>query len=437
MAVHTLGCKVNRVEGEKVMADLLDRGFSLGDEVSADVVVINTCSVTGDADKKARKAIRHALAANPGAKVIVTGCLAALESDAVAALDARVIVEPDTDRVAERVERAAGTTRAPAGARGSAGERVARTGAAFRTRSLVKIEDGCDAFCAYCIVPFARGNPRSVPAGEIVDECSALVDAGAREIVLTGINLGRYADTNADLAEIVRLVAGTGVPRIRLSSIEPLDLTPRLLGALASTPAFCEHLHVPLQSGDADVLREMGRAYTAADYRDTIAAARAAIPGLAITTDVLVGFPGETDEQAQNTIEFCRSIGFDRMHVFRYSARPRTAAAERDDHVEPAVRIERARRMRELDGELRAASALSALGTEREMLVERVRADTATGTPEAEGTTREYERVRARIAAGRGEIAAGSLARVILGGARLDGWISAAFAEGRNSGSVS
>ena len=251
---------------------------------------------------------------------------------------------------------------------------------------MVKIEDGCDAFCSYCIVPYARGLPRAVPLDTVVGEVARLVAAGVKEVVLTGINLGRYRDGVAGLAEVVEAVAATGVRRLRLSSIEPLDLDDRLLGVLAATPAFCAHLHVPLQSGSDAVLSTMGRTYTLAEYAERLHAARAALPGLAITTDVIAGFPGETDRDAALTEQACEELEFAKLHVFRYSARMGTSAAGMAQ-VDPSLRQRRAEALRDLDHRLRERFLTSHVGDVAEVLVERI----ADGS--AEGTTREYIRV--------------------------------------------
>ncbi|HEY5540203.1 MAG TPA: MiaB/RimO family radical SAM methylthiotransferase, partial [Coriobacteriia bacterium] len=318
VALRTLGCKVNRAESEAIAAELLGVGVRISEEDEASVIVINTCTVTGEADAKARKAVRQALAAPAGPVVVVTGCLAALDRDALAALGQRVIVEADKGRVAAIVTELLGAKVSHGGDHVPA----LRTGdAAFRHRVALKVEDGCDAFCSYCIVPYARGVPRAVPLSDIASQAAALAAAGTREIVLTGINIGRYDDDGLDLADVIGTVAATGVARIRLSSVEPLDLTPRLLAEMAATPAFCAHLHVPLQAGSDAVLSAMGRTYTAARFAERIEAAREALLGLVLTTDVLAGFPGETAEQAAETLEFCQRAGFSKLHVFRYSRR--------------------------------------------------------------------------------------------------------------------
>ncbi len=381
VAFRTLGCKVNRVESESIAAELLGWGVSIAEESEADVVVINTCTVTAEADAKARKAVRHVLRLPHEPLVVVTGCLAAVDADAVRALGARVVVETDKTLVAARV--------ADHLALAEPASPLVRAGsAAFRTRVSVKIQDGCDNFCTYCIVPYARGVPRGEPLAAVVAEVDSLVAAGVSEVVLTGINLGRYRDpaSGADLADLIRAVATTGVTRLRLSSIEPPDLTPHLLAALAETPAACHHLHVPLQSGCDEVLSAMGRAYTTSRYREIVLASREALPGLTLTTDVIAGFPTETAAHHAETLAFADEIGFSKLHVFRYSVRPGTPAAELVQ-IEPSVRAERAAHLRELGEQQRAAFLEAHVGTQTEVLVETVDADSVTGT------TRDYVRV--------------------------------------------
>jgi threonylcarbamoyladenosine tRNA methylthiotransferase MtaB len=257
-----------------------------------------------------------------------------------------------------------------------------------RTRALLKVQDGCDAFCAYCIVPYARGVPRAVPLMQVESQAHALVATGTREIVLTGINIGRYEDGDAGLADVVAAVAASGVERLRLSSIEPLDLTPTFLQLLAETPAFCPHLHVPLQSGSDAVLSAMGRRYTTADFAARIVAARDVLPGLAVTTDVLCGFPGETGEHAEETLRFCDQLGFSSLHVFRFSARRGTPAATMSDPVGPRDIAARAAHLRELGDRLRRAHVERRIGSAADVLVE-----TAATDGSGRGTTEDYLRV--------------------------------------------
>jgi len=281
---------------------------------------------------------------------------------------------------------------------------------------MLKVEDGCDVFCSYCIVPHARGNPRSVPLDQVERSASELVGAGVREIVLTGINLGRYRDGADDLASVVEAVAGTGVQRLRLSSIAPPALTERLLETLASTSAFCRHLHVPLQSGSDAVLSAMRRAYGVADYRRLIASATDALPGVSLTTDVMVGFPGEGDADAAQTRALCEEVGFSKPHVFRYSIRPGTPAAEMAQ-VDAGLKAERARLLRQVGDDLRGRFLAGRVGCKAELLVETEK-DGA-----FEGTTRDYvrARIRATEATGQASVAIGDVVEVVLGAREVDG----------------
>ncbi|MDZ4166988.1 MAG: radical SAM protein, partial [Coriobacteriia bacterium] len=264
VAVRTLGCKVNQAESDAIASALAASGTIAAAEDDARVVVINTCTVTGEADHKARKAIRHALGLPGAPTVVVTGCLAALDPGGVASLGDRVIVEPAKDRVAARVAAIVGTADLPVVTRASAG-------GVSRARVQVKVQDGCDTFCSYCIVPHARGVPCSVPHAEVFGRVRELVEAGVAEVVLTGINIGRYDADGVTLPGLVEAVAATGVPRLRLSSIEPGDVSEELLAVAASTPALCRHLHIPLQSGADATLAAMARPYDSGTYAEVVA----------------------------------------------------------------------------------------------------------------------------------------------------------------------
>lgn len=399
VAIRTLGCKVNRVESEGIAAELLGMGATIVDEDAAQVIVINTCTVTGEADAKARKAVRQALNGDGSPIVVVTGCLAAVDRAALERLGERVVVEVDKERVSARVSELLGLR--PVGSPVAATPRV---GAAFRTRVQLKVQDGCDCFCSYCIVPYARGVPRSVPLARIAEQTQALVEAGAREVVLTGINLGRYRDGGADLADVVRVVADAGARRLRLSSIEPLDIDERLLAALAETPSVCAHLHVPLQSGSDPVLSAMRRGYDVAEFERRVAAAREIVPALALTTDIIAGFPGETAADHAATLGTIERIGFSKLHVFRYSARANTPAAAMPDQVAPDVRAARAGELRDLGERLRESFSASRAGETVEVLVERIDDGIAVGT------TREYLHVETAVGP---EVAIGDLIDVV------------------------
>lgn len=411
----TFGCKVNQAESDALAADARAAGLAVVADESADVVVVNSCTVTAEADRKVRKAVRHALGLPGHPTVVVTGCLAALEPAALSELGGRVLVAPEKGDVVREVLRAASGT--GLGGRREALSRHERSGASHtsrvhasvgelpaaagaRTRVQVKVQDGCDAGCAYCIVPAARGLPRSVPVSEVVRAVERLVDEGVAEVVLTGINVGRYSDGAVGLAGLIARVAQTGVRRIRLSSVEPADLDDALLEVCSSTPSFCEHLHVPLQSGSDRVLRAMGRPYDTRAFLAAVEAVRSALPGCALTTDVIAGFPGETDRDARATLEFAEQVGFARLHVFRFSARQRTRAATLADQVPPAEKAERASALRALSDRLAESFARDHLGSTVELLVEQ-----RLGPDLCEGTTREYLKVELEDACARpGEV---------------------------------
>lgn len=376
IALRTLGCKVNRTESES-LADVLGSAADvvMDSDLSADVVVINTCTVTAEADAKARKAIRRALA--DGARtVVVTGCLAAIDPDGLRALDPRVVVEADRDRIAARVAKAAGLGRRWRDAVATVQHEPGRT------RVMVKVQDGCDRRCSYCIVPDARGVPRSVRTAEVLSRVRALAQAGVPEIVLTGVNIGRYQDPEgaSDLAALVTGVALTPIPRVRISSIEPLDLDRRTLATLSGIGKVVPHLHIPLQSGCDRTLLAMGRGYTVKDFERVLSAARDALPGLTVTTDVIAGFPGESDADFRKSLAFVRRAGFARMHVFRYSARAGTPAAARDDRIASAIVAQRAASMREASDKMVLAHMRARVGTSTRAVIERVSSGRARGT---------------------------------------------------------
>ena len=429
VAVSNLGCRVNRVELDAIAGELVAAGCELVDEESADLVVVNTCAVTGEAEAKARKAVRHAAALAQRPQVLATGCVASLFADELAALADNVEVEPDKDRVATRAlshflpddlsHFAAGagvgarTNAAECGTVNSSavsvnpssasaaggvvpspfapldiGESVAPGHAITptgRMRPGLKVQDGCDHRCTYCIVWKARGRARSLDAADVVSQVRALVSEGAREVVLTGIDLGRYESQGLDLAGLLdRVLDETEVGRVRLSSVEPAGVTPRLLRVMAASGGrVAEFLHVPLQAGCDGTLRRMGRPYTVAEYRAIVDRARVAVPHLALACDLIVGFPGETDEDFATSLETCREIGFAKMHVFRYSKRPGTPAADMSDQVAPEVMVERSRAMREMAAASRCAYAESLVGTSQLVLVERADSGVTGGLVEA------------------------------------------------------
>ncbi len=346
----TLGCKVNQYETQAIRERLEAAGWRIVPfGAPAEATVVNSCAVTARAARKCRRLAHRAARLNPNGKVVVTGCIVEAEREELRDLPETTILVPK--RLAASIPDALRTGMAPdaSDAPDTPGE-PNTAGSVFdlaisrfdgHTRAFLKVQDGCDAFCSYCIVPHLRGRPASRPPADAVSEARRLVNAGFSEIVLTGIHLGSYGhdlSTAVGLPDIVAAVlAIEELPRLRLSSIEPNEVDDRLLGLLRENDRLAPHLHIPLQSGDDDVLRAMNRRYTATDYLDTIARVRKTMPGMSLTSDVLVGFPGETEAQFRNTLDLCCRAGFSRIHVFPFSSRPGTKAAEMPNHMPPDV----------------------------------------------------------------------------------------------------
>ena len=383
--VVNLGCKVNRVESDACAAALVGAGWSESPLEAADLVVVNTCTVTGEADKKTRKAVRHALAINPFAPVLVTGCAAAISPDLYRSLDQRVEIVGKASLNERVLELASSLGASREGALPLAGAVTALpVGGGFRTRVGVKAQDGCDNACTYCIVHVARGRSTSRPLELVASECGALARAGVREIVLTGINLGRYRDRSADgvcdLVDLLQAVLaatreadgpGDFPARVRIGSIEPRDVDARLVELLASSGGrIARHLHLPLQSGNSKVLREMARPYSAEMFEELVCGLRASVPEIALSTDIIAGFPGETEAEFEDTLALARRARFMKIHAFPYSRREGTPAAARDDQVPAEIKTERASRLRALSDELAAADLEARRGTTELALVE-------------------------------------------------------------------
>ncbi len=378
--LETLGCRLNYAELAALGRQLTSAGHELAASVeAADLCVLNSCAVTVEAARQSRQLARRLARANPAAQLIVTGCYATLEGETVAQLPNVALVVGNT-RKEELLAliQSLGTREqglgsgdqeiAPAPPTPSHVSSITR-----RTRAFVKIQDGCRNRCTFCIVTVARGDERSRPIAEVVAEINALHAEGHQEAVLTGVHLGGYGgDLGADLAALIAaLLAETPIPRLRLSSLEPFDLVPGFFDLwAASAGRLMPHLHLPAQSGSDAVLRRMARRNRAADFEALVAAARAAIPGLTITTDLIVGFPGETAEDFGQTVAFARRIGFAHLHVFPYSARAGTAAARFDGPIPEAERKRRARILNDLDAELGAAVRAGFVGQTRPVLWE-------------------------------------------------------------------
>lgn len=369
VALVNLGCRVNRAELDCMAAELEAAGAHLVREDEADVVVVNTCAVTAEAEAKTRKAVRHAAGLPRRPLVVATGCVANLFADELVELGPSVEVVRDKGLVAGRVLERLGIDGASA-AEGSGGAGLAPTPTG-RTRPGVKIQDGCDNRCTYCIVWRARGAARSLAPASVVAEVAAAVGRGAREVVLTGINIGCYRAEDERgrelrLPELLSLVLErTDVGRLRIPSIEPPDVTPGLCRVMAASEGrVAPFLHICLQSGCDATLARMARPYDVAQFRAAVDAARAELPRVALGTDLIVGFPGETEGEFEASLAFCREMRFSRMHVFRYSRRPGTPAATMPGQVPSEVSAARAARTRALAAELRRAEAQRLVGTD-------------------------------------------------------------------------
>lgn len=408
VAFCTLGCKVNQYETEAIRERLLGRGFvEVPWKGPADVYVINTCTVTRRGEQESLKLVRRARRQNPGATVVVAGCYVdALRKRVEGTPEVRgadlLVANHEKARLPELLDRhlagEGGAIGAPAWAGWRANGAIDHlTLSRFRghTRASLKVQDGCDLFCAFCIIPWVRGKPVSKPLDLVEREARTLADNGFREVVLTGIHLGAYGRDLSDGTSLVRLVERLGmidgIERIRLSSIEADELGEREIDAFTSLPRVCPHFHVPLQSGDDGVLRRMNRRYSSAEFLEKIARLRSRIERLSVTTDVIVGFPGETDAAFENTLRVMREAGFSKVHVFPYSDRPGTPAAKMVDKVDARVRRERCRIVASLARELGLAYRRPFVGEIVHPLVES-RRDRATGR--LVGLTERYLKVR-------------------------------------------
>jgi len=337
IALETLGCKLNQAETETLARELAAAGHELvARSADADLFVLNTCTVTHTADAKARHLLAKVKRLNPNAILVATGCYAQRQPADLQKLADVVIDNVAKSSLASHLQ-ARGILQKPAPPAANAAVRR-------RARAFVKIQDGCTNFCAYCIVPYVRGAEKSLPADEIIASVKKLA-ADYREIVLTGTRIGAYDDNGQELGYLVtRLLDETDIPRFRLSSLQPQEITPGLL-ELWHDPRLCPHFHLSLQSGSDTVLQRMGRLYDTALYARTVSLIRKIVPGVAITTDVIVGFPGETDAEFAGSLDFCRKMRFARIHVFMFSPRAGTKAAGMSAQVDEKVKKARSQQM--------------------------------------------------------------------------------------------
>jgi threonylcarbamoyladenosine tRNA methylthiotransferase MtaB len=414
VVVLTLGCKVNQNESLALAAALKAEGAHVADRIGAEaeVYVVNTCTVTHVAGQKSRKLIRKIIREHPGAKVVVTGCYAETEGETIRNIPGVSLVAGNRNKpeLAGQIRRLAGEglwtdpeardpeapalgipdpEALPSGFFPAAGVWDPET----RTRATLKIQDGCRQFCSYCVIPYVRGDCRSLDELSVCRGVERLASAGCREIVLTGIHLGAYGldrgetDGLGKLLEI--LLPRFPRTRIRLSSLEPMEVSERILALMGTWPHFCDHLHLPLQSGHDDLLKAMNRPYNTARYRAVAEKARAVVPDVAITTDCMVGFPGETEDHFRMYLDFVREMAFSRLHVFAFSPRKGTAAAAMGPQIPNRIKQARSRALIELGQDMARAYGARFMGRMLPILVER------SGGPEIwEGHAPNYLMVR-------------------------------------------
>ena len=394
----TMGCKVNQYDTQSMRETLRRNGYTIADDGTsqqqADLYLINTCTVTNAADQKARQAIRRAIRQHPNAKVLVTGCYAESDREAIEEIPGVTFVFGNREKAdfqqyldVLHTETASGARleTAPAEAPHTLNPLLAiepvqhdavREHARFskgvsdagkRTRALIKVQDGCSAFCTYCIIPYVRGRMTSRPLNDIADEAHRIADSGIKEVVITGVHLGAYGvdtDREKDIADILEHIHDIeGIERIRFSSIEPMYFPDTLGERMAALPKCMPHFHLPLQAGSDDVLRQMRRRYTTAEFAHLVENLRRVFgDDVGITTDIMVGFPSETDAHFEVSYQFVKDIGFSQLHVFRYSPRKGTPAATYPDQVSPHVSAARSQAMIALGERLNIAFRQRMLG---------------------------------------------------------------------------
>ncbi|NBD22874.1 tRNA (N(6)-L-threonylcarbamoyladenosine(37)-C(2))-methylthiotransferase MtaB [Paenibacillus glycinis] len=382
VAFYTLGCKVNFYDTEAVWQLFKHEGYEQVDfeTTTADVYLINTCTVTNTGDKKSRQIIRRAIRRNPDAIIAVTGCYAQTSPAEILAIEGvdLVIGTQDRDKLMGYIEELQ-NERKPVNAvrnimKTREFEELDVPDFAERTRAFLKIQEGCNNFCTFCIIPWSRGLSRSRDPLSVLDQARQLVAAGYKEIVLTGIHTGGYGDDmeNYRLTDLLwDLDAIEGLERIRISSIEASQIDDRMIDVLNRSSKMCRHLHIPLQAGDNDVLKRMRRKYTVEQFAEKIRLLHEAMPGVAITTDVIVGFPGETEEMYRNGFDFMEKLGFAEMHVFPYSKRTGTPAARMDDQVDEDVKNERVHQLIDLSERMQLKYAEKYVGEVLDVIPER------------------------------------------------------------------
>lgn len=376
--VYTLGCKVNTYESEYILLKLIEAGYEIGtiDDKDCNVYIVNTCTVTNTADIKSRKIIHRIKRNNPNACIVALGCYVEDHPDELNDIDI-YIGNKDKSKIIELLDlyftkkepiRRVGLTK-------ETFEDMFITDFKNRCRAFVKVQDGCENFCSYCIIPYVRGKCRSKDLDTVVKEVSSLVNKGFKEIVLTGIHTGNYGvDLNTNFATLLKeLVKIDGLERLRISSIEVTELTPDVLDVIKNNKKIVDHLHIPLQAGSDKVLRLMNRKYDLKYFENKLKEIRKIRPDISITTDIIVGFPNESEEDFLDTIENSKKFAFTKIHVFPYSDRKGTASSEMTGHIDGNIKKERARRLLMVSKELEKEYANKFIGKSLEVLFEEVK----------------------------------------------------------------
>jgi threonylcarbamoyladenosine tRNA methylthiotransferase MtaB len=373
VAIETLGCKLNQAESESLRRELVSAGCRIVTSGEpADIFILNSCTVTHVADRKGRQILRQTRRLSPAAKIVVIGCFAgqpSQKSSGIEGIDLMVgnAEKPELTKIL--------------GQKGWIPGSGVKVDAGFqnRTRTFIKAQDGCNNHCSYCIVPTVRGREKSLPSQLIVDEIRQRASEGFQEAVLTGTEIGRYSTSATDIVGLLRkILTETPIRRLRLSSLQPLEITPALV-ELWQNSRLCRHFHLSLQSGSDSVLKRMERQYTAEQYAEKVNYLRTVIPEVSVTTDVIVGFPGETESEFQESYEFMRGMKFSRTHVFSYSAREGTEAANMSGQVPAEIKKLRSNRMIELGQDSLEKYQNQFLGSTQEVLFEHVSDDYCSG----------------------------------------------------------
>lgn len=400
----TLGCRVNQYETDAARRLFLDNGHENADTPEeADVCIVNTCSVTGEADRKSSQMLRRMAKNNPDAVIVAMGCASELKNGEVPAdivigtRDKNTVVTKVEEFVQAREKKDLAHTSSHTRPEVSKTDEYHDFGTVLSpegTRAFIKIEDGCNNFCTYCVIPYARGRVVSRPEESCVKEAEFLVKSGYKELIVSGIHLCSYAkdrgeDITALLDLLKRIDSIEGLERLRLGSLEPKSMTPEFISGLKELKHLCPHFHLSLQSGSDTVLKRMNRKYTTAEYEDRVKALRAEFPDMSLTTDIITGFPEETEEEFDETLEFAKRLKFAKIHVFPYSEREGTKAADMPQ-MDMSIRKTRAKRLIEVSDELASEFASSMTGKEIEILIEKI--EEKDGKTVAEGYTANYIR---------------------------------------------